>query len=223
MAKSARQLGSLYESNRLIFYYPLVIFQGLTWFLFLLALLAWAIALVKLLRSKGTPRLHPLYWLLVLGSGMLCVVSYIHGNVSFMLFIPAFVMLLLVMSGRHLKHGVVMGATLLAVAGLCFGTLTAIFYRFAHKDEIVLRSQLFRLAMVTSSDMDCTDSYFVLFACDNISLTCRSLWSSQGYGTCWGSYVLQAVPRVTHLTADEASNRLLVQLDDEVIEIPITE
>ena len=220
---SKAQLQYPYDDNRVVVYYPLIFHNATAWLFALAALvlfIAYVVGAMKESYSGQPCALLVLICILMVGSLLVFLANPMLAPLSGILFLAAIVLLLVITTYRSMKYGIAAGIVLLSACGLSLTVLMNAFISIRHVETAYLRDQAYQLAVITDSDMDCVDSYFVVFACDDIGLTCSSRWASEDYSECWG-IPNKPFPQQIEFRADEANNRLLVTLDGVVSEIPV--
>ena len=222
---SKAQLQYPYDDNRVVVYYPLI-FHNVTAWLFALAafvlFIAYVVGAMKESYSGQPCALLVLICIFLVGAGIICQINPLMSTISWILLLIALALLVVITTYRSMKYGIAAGIVLLSACGLSLTVLMNAFISIRHVETAYLHNTAYQLAVIKDSDMDCADSYFVVFACDAIGLTCSSRWASEDYYVCLGSSN-KPFPQQIEFRADEANNRLLVTLDGVENEINVAQ
>lgn len=116
------------------------------------------------------------------------------------------------LSGR--QRGAALGFALFSISLLVIPIVEWLFWDFCHQDAISFHNRLYYLVQLKIIDMDCNDSYYLVYVCDDLGFTCHPRYRSDAYGECLGINY-KPLPTQARLVSDASHNTLYVELDHE--------
>ena len=201
----------VYPYDQPIFYPFLVVYEGMGINLALFAFSAFFILTVFLwsLPTHGEGIIRRITIILSLIASLITLIFLPPLGFAFGISLLGFLVLLT--RRRQANRSTISLLMLITTAFYCSAASQHIFVSFRHQGQLQHNQSIYNLGLLTTSDFDCEDNYFVVYECDSLGIICTPIYRSQRYDTCLGM-VNRALPSRAELLIDEQG--VALELDD---------